>query len=70
MSLGFIPTKPTKEYEDNETLVTSIVANKITQSTWHVDLPLAHLHYEHTKEVFQAVQTSFRIQISNMGTKP
>ena len=42
---------------------------KITPRLRHVDLPLAYLHYEHTKEVFQAVQSPSWIQIANMGTK-
>ena len=57
-------------HEDNAAVVTSITANKITPRLRHIDLPLAYLHYEHTKEVFQAVQTPSRIQIANMGTKP
>ena len=36
----------------------------------NIDLPLAYLHYEHTKEVFQVVQNPLPIQIPNMGTKP
>ena len=62
--------RSTKLHEDNEEVVTSSTANKITPRLGHIDLTLAYLHYEHTKEVFQAVQTPSRIQIANMGTKP
>ena len=59
--LGFVPTNPTKFYEDNASVVTSTMANKITPRLRYFDLPLAYLHYEHTKEAFQAVQTLSRI---------
>ena len=59
-SLGFIPTEPSKVYEYNAAVVASITANKITPRLRHIDLPLSYMHYEQTKEVFQAVQTPSR----------
>ena len=69
-SLGFLPTKPTKVYEDNVAVVTSIISNKITPRHRIIYLSFAYLHYKHTKEGFEAVQTPSRIQIAKMGTKP
>ena len=68
--LGFIPTKQTKVYEDDEEVVTCITANKITPKLRHIHLPLAHLRYDHTKGVFQALQTANVISITNTRTKP
>ena len=47
----------------------SIMINKITPRLQYIDLLLAYLCYEHTKEVFQVVQTLSRIQIDDIGTK-
>ena len=69
-SLGFLPAYPTKVYEDNAAVVTSITTKKITPRLRNIDLPLCYLCYEHTKEVFQAVQNQSLIQIANMETKP
>ena len=69
-SVGFIPIKTTKVYEENAELFTSITANNIAPRLRHVDLLLTFIHCEHTKEVFQVAQTQSRTQISNIGTKP
>ena len=56
-SLIFIPKKTTKVYEDNEEVVTHITTNKITLQLRHIHLPLAYLHHDHTKGMFQDLQT-------------
>ena len=39
-SLGFVPTTPTKVYEDNEAVVTSVNSYRITPRLRHIDTPL------------------------------
>ena len=56
-SLGFHPTKIAKVYEDNVAVVKSITSNKITPRRRYIDISLARFCYDHTKEVFKAVQT-------------
>ena len=56
-SLMFIPKKTTKVYEDNEEVVMHTTTNKITPQRRHIHLPLAYLHYDHTKGMFKALQT-------------
>ena len=68
-SLEFVATSPTKVYEDNEAVVTSVNSHRITPRLRHIDIPLCCMHNEQAKGVFEVVQIGTRIQMANMGTK-
>ena len=69
-SIGFVATSPTKVYEDNEAVVTSVNSHRITPRLRHIDTPLCYIHEEQAKGIFEVIQVGTRIQIANMGTKP
>lgn len=70
ISLGCPPTSPTRVYEDNEAVVTSVNSHRITPRLRHIDIPLCYMHNEQSKGVFEVFQVGTRIQMANMGTKP
>ena len=69
-SIGFPATRPTKVYEDNEAVASTVTSHRITPRLRHIDIPLCYLHDEHAKGAFEVVKAPGRMQIANMGTKP
>ena len=69
-SIGFTATSPTKVYEDNEAVESSVTSNRIIPRLRHIDVPLCYLHEEQAKGSFTVVHHLTRIQFANMGTKP
>ena len=60
---------PTKEHEDNKSVVYTAQSCRITPRLRHVGTPLCYLNYEHRNGTFTTKSISSRIQFANMGTK-
>ena len=55
-SIGFLPTKPTRVYEDNEAVTSSVTTHRITRRSRHIDIPLCFMHDQQAKRVFEVIK--------------
>jgi len=68
--LGIPTIKPTKAYEDNNSVIHTISSRQITPRLRHVDIPIYYLHHKKGNILFECQSIPSQIQFANMGTKP
>ena len=68
-SLGVPTSKPTKVYEENESVIYSVQYRRVTPRLRHMDIPICYLHHENEHGLFATKSMPSRIKFANIGAK-
>ena len=56
-SLDIPTSKPTKAYEESESVVHSVQSNRITPRLRHAEIPIFYSHLEHVNGLFEKISS-------------
>ena len=70
LQLGYAQTEPTIIAEDNQPLITEITQSRLTPQVRHLDVPIAWLHEQWLRKVFEVIYTNTKLQKADINTKP
>ena len=70
LQLGHAQLQPTIINEDNQPLITEVTHGRITPNVRHLDVPLAYLHEQYLRKIFDLHYIITSLQQADINTKP
>ena len=70
LQLGHGQTEPTIINEDNQPLITEVTHGRITPNVRHLDVPLAFLHEQYLRKIYDLYYIPTNLHSADVNTKP